>query len=321
MAVPTPSSVPWRVRRTSPSRPGPPGSTHRWQIASSAPSCGGCARSAGRPAGRGSSTVGSSRPRSRARALPNILIVAATDRELCGHDGLVCGVGPVEAAGATARALALRPVDAVIHVGLAGARDPSGLARRRCRGGVLRHRGRVADRRARRRRSPARAAALAALPDAIELAIHTSAVGASRDTVSQGRLVEAMEGFGCCAPRRLRASPQSRCGGSRTRSARMTGPLGPRGCLHGARAGDSARPGRRHRRGCYGSRIVTATFRVSVAAPLVDAPGWRHVGAVAADGDADRVLVLLHVGSGRPTSTRVADVQNGLQACDSPESP
>ena len=34
-----------------------------------------------------------------------ILVVAATDRELCGHDGLVCGVGPVEAAAATSRAL------------------------------------------------------------------------------------------------------------------------------------------------------------------------------------------------------------------------
>ena len=51
-----------------------------------------------------------------------LLLVAATDRELCGHDGLVCGVGPVEAAAATARALALRPFDALLHVGLAGGR-------------------------------------------------------------------------------------------------------------------------------------------------------------------------------------------------------
>ena len=27
-----------------------------------------------------------------------ILLVAATELELCGHPGLVCGVGPVEAA-------------------------------------------------------------------------------------------------------------------------------------------------------------------------------------------------------------------------------
>ena len=36
-----------------------------------------------------------------------ILLVAATDIELCEHPGLVCGVGPVEAAAATARRLAL----------------------------------------------------------------------------------------------------------------------------------------------------------------------------------------------------------------------
>ena len=38
-----------------------------------------------------------------------ILLVAATDIELCDHEGLVCGVGPVEAATATARHLALEP--------------------------------------------------------------------------------------------------------------------------------------------------------------------------------------------------------------------
>src|SRR3970282_2125096 len=57
------------------------------------------------------------------------LLVAATDLELCGHPGLVCGVGPVEAAVATARELALRPPSAVLHVGIAGARGitPGGL--------------------------------------------------------------------------------------------------------------------------------------------------------------------------------------------------
>ena len=50
-----------------------------------------------------------------------MLIVAATERELCGHDGVLCGIGPVEAAARTARVLAeLRP-DAVLHVGIAGA--------------------------------------------------------------------------------------------------------------------------------------------------------------------------------------------------------
>lgn len=54
-----------------------------------------------------------------------ILVVAATERELAGADGaavLACGIGPVEAALATARALAERPPDAVLHVGIAGAR-------------------------------------------------------------------------------------------------------------------------------------------------------------------------------------------------------
>jgi nucleoside phosphorylase len=49
-----------------------------------------------------------------------ILVVAATERELTGAAGaatLVCGIGPVEAAAATASALAeLRP-DTVLHVG------------------------------------------------------------------------------------------------------------------------------------------------------------------------------------------------------------
>ncbi|MBA2742462.1 MAG: 5'-methylthioadenosine/S-adenosylhomocysteine nucleosidase, partial [Actinobacteria bacterium] len=52
----------------------------------------------------------------------DVLLVAATERELCGRDGLVCGVGPVEAAAATARALALDRPEAVLHVGVAGVR-------------------------------------------------------------------------------------------------------------------------------------------------------------------------------------------------------
>ena len=51
-----------------------------------------------------------------------ILVVAATERELCGHVGLVCGVGPVEAAAATAHAVALDRPDSVLHVGVAGGR-------------------------------------------------------------------------------------------------------------------------------------------------------------------------------------------------------
>jgi len=54
--------------------------------------------------------------------MSHVLLVAATERELDGQDGLVCGVGPVEAAATTARALAQRDVAAVLHVGVAGGR-------------------------------------------------------------------------------------------------------------------------------------------------------------------------------------------------------
>lgn len=127
-----------------------------------------------------------------------ILIVAATDRELCGHDGLVCGVGPVEAAAATARALALRPFDALLHVGLAGGRglEPGtivvGTEAVYC---DLSAEWPVVDRVP---SDPSLVAALRdALPSATTLPIHTSArVSAASDTVSQGPVVEAMEGFG-----------------------------------------------------------------------------------------------------------------------------
>lgn len=127
-----------------------------------------------------------------------ILLVAATERELCGQDGLVCGVGPVEAAAATARSLASGAHDAVLHIGLAGARGVSvGLV-------VVGSEALYADLRARwpvvRRvvpDAPLVEAALSALPDAHRLPIHTSAaVGGACNTVSQAPLVEAMEGFG-----------------------------------------------------------------------------------------------------------------------------
>ena len=58
-----------------------------------------------------------------------VLLIAATDIELGDHSGFACGVGPVEAAAATARELALRPPVAVVHIGIAGARGitPGGL--------------------------------------------------------------------------------------------------------------------------------------------------------------------------------------------------
>jgi futalosine hydrolase len=54
-----------------------------------------------------------------------VLVVAATERELAGAGGvatLACGIGPVDAAAATARALTAQRPEAVLHVGIAGAR-------------------------------------------------------------------------------------------------------------------------------------------------------------------------------------------------------
>jgi futalosine hydrolase len=54
-----------------------------------------------------------------------LLVIAATERELSFVDGaetLCCGIGPVEAALATARALAERRPARVLHIGIAGAK-------------------------------------------------------------------------------------------------------------------------------------------------------------------------------------------------------
>jgi nucleoside phosphorylase len=54
-----------------------------------------------------------------------MLVVAATERELAHVEGartFACGIGPVEAALQTARELAARPAEAVLHIGIAGAR-------------------------------------------------------------------------------------------------------------------------------------------------------------------------------------------------------
>ncbi len=66
-----------------------------------------------------------------ADALARVLVVAATDRELAPAAGwrtLCCGVGPVDAAAATAAALAADRPALVLQVGIAGARRDSGLA-------------------------------------------------------------------------------------------------------------------------------------------------------------------------------------------------
>ena len=60
-----------------------------------------------------------------------LLVVAATGRELAPVEGArtaLCGIGPVEAAAATARALAEERPSSVLHVGIAGARGLPPLA-------------------------------------------------------------------------------------------------------------------------------------------------------------------------------------------------
>lgn len=128
-----------------------------------------------------------------------ILVVAATARELefvAGAETLVCGIGPVEAAAATARALAAGRPDALLHIGIAGARtiEPPAL--------VLGSEAVYADAHDLRstfprieRVEPAQALltqARRALPEAHVVPIATSA------RVGGGEVceVEAMEGFG-----------------------------------------------------------------------------------------------------------------------------
>jgi futalosine hydrolase len=124
--------------------------------------------------------------------MEDVLLVAATEIELCEQPGLVCGVGPVEAAAATARRIALEPPDAVLHIGIAGAHGitPGGV--------VIGSEAVYCDISAEipvvDRISPdARLleALRAALPEALSLPIGTSASVGGTDDVR----VEGMEGF------------------------------------------------------------------------------------------------------------------------------
>ena len=121
-------------------------------------------------------------------------MVAATERELAPVDDvrtLVCGIGPVEAAAATARALAEERPAAVLHVGIAGAHGLEPLTL------VLGSEAVYCD--AAGQLVPARAFPEAGLlerlrdafPDAVMRSIGTSA----RVGGSHGVDVEAMEGF------------------------------------------------------------------------------------------------------------------------------
>jgi futalosine hydrolase len=136
-----------------------------------------------------------------------ILVIAATERELAGAQGattLACGIGPVEAAAATAQALAVQAPTAVLHVGIAGARGievpqiviGSEAVYEDAANGVL---------------VPARVRpdaellerARRALPDAQVLPIGTSArVGGTSDC-----RVEAMEGFAVLRAAQLAGIP------------------------------------------------------------------------------------------------------------------
>jgi nucleoside phosphorylase len=138
-----------------------------------------------------------------------ILVVAATERELGSHEGLACGVGPVEAAATTARALAGQAPDAVLHVGLAGA---VGLEAGTLVVGIEAVYADIAaaipvvsrvepD-------SALLAAIRAAFPDAPTLSIATSAaVTEPSDRLLQGVRVEAMEGFGVLRASELAGVP------------------------------------------------------------------------------------------------------------------
>jgi nucleoside phosphorylase len=124
-----------------------------------------------------------------------ILVIAATERELAGADGartLVCGIGPVDAAAATARALAAERPSAVVHVGIAGARGlaapqlvigSSSVYEDAAGGALVRDRAEPDSRLVE--------AARRALPEAVVRPIGTSA----RVGGTSGCTVEAMEGF------------------------------------------------------------------------------------------------------------------------------
>jgi nucleoside phosphorylase len=132
-------------------------------------------------------------------SIERVLVVAATERELASSFGwrtLVCGVGPVDAAAATAAAIAAMRPAAIVHVGIAGARRQRAIAPATM---VIGTESRYHDLVVPERFAPSRIvpdqalmdAAARACPDALRLPIGTSGrIGGTRDTD-----VEAMEGF------------------------------------------------------------------------------------------------------------------------------
>ena len=140
-----------------------------------------------------------------------------------GRETFACGIGPVEAALQTARVLAERRPDAVLHVGIAGARgiDPPAL--------VLGSESVYCDvvdpssllQRIERIEPDAAffARVHAALPDALVAADRDGGHGRRRHGVRRGGDGRASA---CCARARSRACRRSSCARSRTRPTRPT---------------------------------------------------------------------------------------------------
>ena len=129
--------------------------------------------------------------------MTDILLIAATEEELCGQSGLVCGVGPVEAAAATARSLAAERPKAVVNIGVAGAKGitPGRLVI----GSEAVYCDLVAGIETMQRVRPdptLLAATEEALPLAVALPIGTTATVDGPCSAHPGIRVEAMEGFG-----------------------------------------------------------------------------------------------------------------------------
>jgi futalosine hydrolase len=140
-----------------------------------------------------------------------VLVVAATERELAaGGDWvrILCGVGPVDAAAATAAAIARHAPSLVLHVGIAGARRAAALPPPTL---VVGTEGRYADLHVPPEWAPRVVttpvhlvdAAARALPRAVRRAIGTSA----RVGGTSGCDVEAMEGFGVLRAAQLAGVP------------------------------------------------------------------------------------------------------------------
>lgn len=136
-----------------------------------------------------------------------ILVVAATGRELAGAGGattLACGIGPVEAAASSARALAEHRPDVLLHVGIAGARGIP--APQLVIGSEAVYEDALGGRLVPEREHPDQRlveAAQRALPGARVLPIGTSArVGGTSECA-----VEAMEGFAVLRAAKLAGVP------------------------------------------------------------------------------------------------------------------